>query len=142
MTLILGYMVVFSVHLTSNTIQIIPPARANYSQPDVLKDEDIAKIPIYSAKYGVSSYQIIRTIECESHFRNIQSKIVKGGVRENSWGIAQINLTMNPSVTREQALDIDFAIDFMASEFKAGRDWKWFGYDKSTDLCTWEYSIN
>lgn len=101
-------------------------------QIDLTLDE---LITLYSNKYGVSSYQIRRTIECESHFNNIQSNVVKNGVREESYGVAQIHLPSHPHITKEQALDISFAIEFMAQELKNGRDWKWYGYNKYTDEC-------
>jgi len=105
-----------------------------------VKETIIAKISLVASEYGVSSYQMKRTVECESSFRNIQSEIVnKKGEREDSWGICQINLPSHPEVSKEQALNIDFSLEFMASEIAAGRDGQWYGYDKKADACRAEY---
>jgi len=53
---------------------------------------------------------ILRVLKCESNFRNIQSEIIKNGVREPSFGIAQIHLPSHSGVTMEQALDEEFSI--------------------------------
>jgi hypothetical protein len=85
--------------------------------------------------HGVSGYQMERTIECESRFNNVQSSAYKNGVREDSWGLAQIHLPSHPDVTREEALNEDFAIEWMASHFYKV---KWYGYVRSTDKCQGE----
>ena len=55
---------------------------------------------------------ILRVLECESNFRNIQSEIInEKGERELSFGIAQIHLPSHPDVTMEQALDEEFSIN-------------------------------
>lgn len=82
--------------------------------------------------YGVNGYQMERTIECESRFQNIQSTAYRNGVREDSWGIAQIHLPSHPEVSREEALDEMFAIEWMASHFNTVT---WFGYDRRHDRC-------
>lgn len=91
-----------------------------------------AKIEKVAAKYGRSAYQMKRTVECETRYKNKQSEVVKNGKREDSWGIYQIHLPDHPSVSREQAMDIDFAIDW------AGQHWndvKWYAYNRKTDKC-------
>lgn len=105
----------------------------NTQAEEVKKPETIReKISFYSKMYGVSQYQVYRTIQCESGFRNIQSGIIKNGVREDSWGLAQINLHYHPSVSRLQALDQDFAIEWMAKHFNTVT---WHGYNRVTDRC-------
>ncbi len=79
--------------------------------------------------YKVSYEEMYSTIRCESHFRNIQSGIYKNGIREDSWGIVQIHLPSHPNITKDQALDISFAVDFMAQEFSKGNQWKWSCYN-------------
>lgn len=54
---------------------------------------------------------ILRVLECESNFVSEQSRIYKNGVREPSFGIAQIHLPSHPDVTKEQALDEEFSIN-------------------------------
>lgn len=45
--------------------------------------------------------------------------------RENSWGLAQIYLPAHQDVTREQALDPRFALQWMAKEFSKGNQHLW-----------------
>ena len=96
-------------------------------------------INTYADKYNVSAFYIKRTIECETHFRNTQSNIIRNGERELSFGLAQIHLPSHPHITKEQALDEEFAIAFMAEQFSKGRHWQWFAYDRETDTCTHGY---
>lgn len=68
---------------------------------EVLRQYDISEKDIET---------ILRVLKCESNFRSIQSEIIKNGVREPSFGIAQIHLPSHPDVTEEQALDEEFSI--------------------------------
>jgi hypothetical protein len=81
-------------------------------------------------EYGVSAQSMLAVIDCESRFEpEIQShhtyternvpRGYKVGDREQSYGLAQIHLPAHPAVTKEQALDPEFAIDFMAKNMKS-----------------------
>ena len=87
--------------------------------------------------YGVSGYQMERTIECESRFNNIQStakdKTGPNGY-EDSWGISQIHLPSHPEVSRAEAMDEHFAIEWMAKNFN-NRYVVWYGYSRKYDKC-------
>lgn len=50
-----------------------------------------------------------------------------GAVGDNgtSFGIVQIHLPAHPNVTKEQALDPTFALNFIVDEFIKGNEWKW-----------------
>ena len=74
--------------------------------------------------------QILATVECESHYRNIQSQIVKDGIQEDSWGIVQIHLPSWNNITKEQALDIEFAVDFIVEKFYISEEHLWSCYRK------------
>ena len=84
--------------------------------------------------YGVSGYQMERTIECESRFNNIQSTAYQNGAREDSWGIAQIHLPSHPEVSRDEALDEEFTIEWMAKNFNNPYV-TWYGYSRKYDEC-------
>lgn len=105
------------------------------------QDEEVAQWVLYAArmsdKYGVSFSQVAKTIDCESGWLNIQSEIVKKGVQEPSFGLSQIHLPSHKHISKKQALDPYFAIKFMTEEMSAGNDWKWYGYSKKRDACTW-----
>ena len=74
----------------------------------------------YSELYGVSSITVSSVIKCESGFN--QNAVGDNG---NSFGLVQIHLPSNPTITREQALDPDFAISFLAKQLasKKGKLW-------------------
>jgi len=76
---------------------------------------------------------VYKTIDCETAGTwnpKIQSEYVKDGVREDSWGLAQIHLPSWPEVTRDQAQDPYFAIDFLVEKWKLGQQTKWSCYRK------------
>lgn len=90
------------------------------------------KIKYYADLYQVNYDHMYKTIMCESlASTTIQSmhKDPKGpNGREDSWGIAQINLPWNPEVSREEALDVDFSLNFMAKKFALGYAKRWTCY--------------
>lgn len=90
------------------------------------------KVYIVAKEFGISGYQMWRTIECETNFRNIQSEVVRNGRRENSWGYAQIHLPSWPEVTKWEALNEDFAIRWMATNWNKA---VWYAYNRKTDRC-------
>lgn len=74
----------------------------------------------YAVEYRVSAERMTRTIQCESTFN--PDAIGDGG---HSFGLSQIHLPSHPTVTREQALDEEFAIKFMAEQFSKGNARAW-----------------
>lgn len=72
----------------------------------------------------------MKTIKCESQYRNVQSNIIYEGEREDSWGIVQIHLPSHKDITKEQTLDPYFAVRYMASEFSTGNASQWSCYRK------------
>lgn len=93
------------------------------------------KIYKVAKRFGISGYQMWRTIECETNVRNIQSEIrdpTGPNGREDSWGYPQIHLPSWPDVSREEALNEDFAIKWMAEHWNKA---KWFAYNRKTDKC-------
>jgi hypothetical protein len=62
---------------------------------------------------------------CES---NLDSSMV--GDNGQSYGIAQIHLPSHPNITKEQALDKQFAIEFTAKQFAKGNAKLWTCYRK------------
>lgn len=79
------------------------------------------------AKYELSS-SFYRTLSCESAgFKDpaIQSGWYHNGIREESYGVAQINLPSHKDITKSQAIDPEWAVIWAAKEFKAGRQYQW-----------------
>lgn len=90
-----------------------------------------ALIEASAAKYGVNAVQLRNTLWCESQYKIGQSEYPDASGpngREDSWGVAQIHLPDHPDVSREQAQDITFAVDWAAKEFAAGRATQWTCY--------------
>lgn len=114
-----------------NTITVSLTDLKIYQLGDKVEQEYIdATIAKYAT--GTKAYKMKRTIYCESYNTNVQSAIIKDGKKEDSWGLAQINLHWNPSVTKEQALDPEFAIKWMSDNWGTT---KWYGYISKTDTC-------
>ena len=90
------------------------------------KDRIREEVDRKALEYGGDSDRIWRVLMCESGASTtIQSyHRNKEGVRENSWGLAQIHLTSHPHITKEQAIDPEFAIDYLAKHLTKGTD-KW-----------------
>lgn len=107
-----------------------------YQLGDLIIEEEIEEI-INRYATGTKAYQMKRTIYCECQNRNIQSNIVKNGIRENSWGLSQIHIPSHPQVSIEQALDPEFAIKFMSDNW--GKV-KWYGYITEKDACNTIYN--
>jgi hypothetical protein len=102
-----------------------------YKLGDSLTKQEVESI-ISEYATGTKATQMSRTIFCESGYKNIQSNVVKNGIREDSWGLSQIHLPSHPTVTKEQALDPNFAIKFMSDNFYKV---KWYGLNRVTDTC-------
>jgi len=108
------------------------PTRYSYllgdKVPEFVVDSLIAKHAT-----GTKAINMKKTIYCESHYWNVQSNIIsKSGIREQSYGLAQINTYWNPSVTKEQALDVEFAIKWMSDNWETT---KWYGYSIKNNSC-------
>ena len=107
-------------------ITFLFPQVAVATTPVIIKQMTLEeKIASTSRKYGISEVQMAKTIECES---NNNSFAV--GDNGQSYGLVQIFLPAHPEVTKEQALDEDFALDFMGKEFKKGNQKIWSCWKK------------
>ncbi len=75
----------------------------------------------YEAKVnGVNAEHLVETLRCEAHFK--ASAIGDGG---NSYGLAQIHLPSHPSISKKQALDGYWAIDWTIKQFYEGNADMW-----------------
>jgi len=98
-------------------------------------------VDFYSEKYGVNADKMMQTIRNENDTfdtnRQSELKYKKGnrwkfpaGTQEKSYGLAMIHLPDHPHITKEQATNPHFAVEFMAKEFAKGNQSKWMGYEK------------
>lgn len=67
----------------------------------------------------MSGNELVATLKCESGFN---PKAV--GDKGKSFGIAQIHLPAHPTITKQQALDPMWAIDWTAQQFAKGEKGK------------------
>jgi len=117
-------------------ILLLPIRWSIAEAPTIVKNEEevVVKptvsslITKYASKYGVSEAVMRKVIDCESQYQNIQSRIPKASGpngREDSWGIVQIHLPDHPNITKAQALDKEFAINFLAKNLSTGKGRMW-----------------
>lgn len=96
-------------------------------------NEIVVLVKKYAEPLHVNQKSMLETINCEAPRNDNEtfnplgrSEIIgPDKIREDSWGLSQINLPAHPGITLSQAQDADFSIRFMAEEFAAGHAWKW-----------------
>ena len=115
------------VHAEEEPKTILLQVKVNWTPERI--DQEIEN---QAQKYGVSAEVMRRVIKCESTgSTTIQSYHRRpDGSREQSFGLSQIHLPDWPDVTREEAIDPQFAITFMAERFSEGREELWSCYNK------------
>jgi soluble lytic murein transglycosylase-like protein len=86
----------------------------------------------YAKKYSVDPSEMRAVINCESGFDPSTQSMVPApsgpNGREDSWGLAQIHLPAHSDISRAQAVDPDFALNFMAYNFSVGNKSIWTCY--------------
>lgn len=108
----------------------IPPVPVE-STKELTTDELKTLARTKAVQAGLDPDQVYKTIDCETAGTwnpKIQSEYVKNGVREDSWGLAQIYLPAWPSVSKDEATDGVFAIDFLIDKWVHGERNKWTCY--------------
>ena len=82
---------------------------------------------------GISFTDAVKTAFCESQWTAQQSNAYRGKKREDSWGIFQISIPHHKDVTREQAMDAKFSIDWAMKNWNSAI---WYGYSRASGKCT------
>lgn len=104
----------------TSVMAVIAPV-APYVEPIVpVKLTIDEKIDLVAAKYKVSPSLMKKVIYCESSYN--PKAVGDGGT---SFGLSQIHLPAHPEVTKEQAFDEDFAINFMGESFSKNKHRMW-----------------
>lgn len=121
---IVGSFLISSSLLVTSNVAIapdIPPERPNLPVVKSLgKEAIISLIKQKSAYYGVEAIIPIAIVEAESSYK--VNAVGDGG---NSYGLVQIHLPSHPTITKEQALDPYFAIDFLVLNLSKGKCKMW-----------------
>jgi hypothetical protein len=68
------------------------------------------------------------TVQSNHRYTTNAPKGYTSGMREQSYGLVQIHLPAHPSISKEQATDPEFAVDFLAKNIAAGRASMWSCY--------------
>jgi len=126
---------IFAIFLSLNApnLPVLPPLLPPVQEiaPIVATSTVLAKIDAVSAKYGVSRDMVYKIVVCETAGTfdpTIQSQIIKNGIQEDSWGLAQIHLPDHPDISKQQAIDPDFALDYLASKLSEHKGFLWSCY--------------
>lgn len=101
----------------------VPPYVASYQAPEAPKPSVQELIALNASKYQVSPKTLQRVISCESS-GNINA-IGDGG---KSYGLVQIFLPMHPDISKANALDPSFAVNFLAEQISLGHGRLWTCY--------------
>ena len=110
----------YSVYPATVTPVIEQPLIAPVATTTSIQD----KISFYANKHHLEAYkasQLVSTIKCESNFNPIAVSPT------NDYGIAQINLP-TWKITKQQAFDVDYSLDFMADKFEHHQEYNWICY--------------
>ena len=115
--------IIIAVYIPSSVSVAEAPAPV---QVELTKEELVELTYSYANKYGVSGDYMVDLISCENtpwdtelqsqikyNFSDPDRGIVKGE-QEKSYGLSMIHLPDHPNITKEQATDPYFALDFMA----------------------------
>jgi Transglycosylase SLT domain len=85
--------------------------------------------------YGANPQDLLDTLYCESHFN--AGSIHRHDGKGDSVGTAQINSHYHPEISRSEALDPIWSIEWAAQQFAAGRQKEWSCYgDTSYERAT------
>ena len=94
----------------------------------VVKTETISeKLTRYATKWNVSREVMYKVVKCETA-GTFDPTIKSGHPGEESYGLAQINLPSWPKITKAQAIDPDFALNFLAEKLSQGKGRLWTCY--------------
>lgn len=121
----LSFIVFFSI--ASSTTSYVAPDEDIIPLVKVVTTTDIPSlVEIYAVKYGVSEDVMNKVIHCEStHNPNAV------GDNGQSFGLVQIHLpSWGGQITREEALDPHFALNFLAEKLSEGKGRLWTCYRK------------
>lgn len=110
--------------IIAGLIFCIPSYKVEYKRveaPIIVKKVSISDLIAQSAdKYNVSEKTMHQVVKCESMYN--PNAVGDGG---KSFGLVQIYLPSNPTVTKEEALNPNYAIDFLAKGLSKGQGSKW-----------------
>ena len=110
-----------SLILVSFLILSLPSYTDSYIKPPEVPKMSIDElISLNAIKYHVSSKTLHSVIKCESGYNELAI-----GDSGQSYGLVQIHLPSNKTITKTQAFNPEFAIEFLAKGLSTGRGNAW-----------------
>lgn len=117
MNLLLIFLALGFGQTTPALAQTLPPVvYSTTTAPDIIAS--------YAIHYGIPIQPLVDTLRCESNFN-----AAAVGDYGTSYGVAQIHLSAHPEITKKEALDPLWAIDWAARQFKVGNATMWTCYN-------------
>lgn len=83
--------------------------------------EDILRA--YAVKYAINGDEFVATARCESQFDEHAI-----GDHGTSFGVFQLHLPAHPEITKAEALDALWSVDWAAKQFVAYKQYMWTCY--------------
>lgn len=129
-----------SVHQPATSLLSVPKAEAAETTELAWTPSSIEELAKQIAqRKGIPEYLFVETMRRESAgFTVIGQSTVPNAEgpneREDSWGICQIHLPDHLEITKEQAEDPSWCLNWSADEFKAGHARNWTEYRKLTKI--------
>lgn len=93
--------------------------------PKVTRNDINLLVTMYAFIYSVDEIKMHKMIHCESTHNPNAENINKW---EESYGLVQINVKAHTSISKEEALNPDFAIRFLAENLSKGKGKMWSCY--------------
>jgi len=98
-----------------------------FISPDALQEVPVSTstvhdilIPMYAALYGVSAQTMDTIVKGESDYCEYQF-----GDHDTSFGCVQIHLPAHPDITRAEALNVFFSLNYLAQQLSEGHCVMW-----------------
>lgn len=105
--------------MTLERLAATPVAYAEVMQlPPSFVMDHAGSISYWANLYGVSAYELDKTIECESGYAPSAVNPLSGAT-----GLVQILPSAHREITKEQMLDPDWSVQWMAQNWKAHKAW-------------------
>lgn len=121
--------ILYQAPQTTTSTSTIAPKESVSVKPETIKE----KIMRYALKYDVSPVELENIVKCETGATDvnkasttIQSRYLIGTPRrELSFGVSQIHVSAH-GITKEQAYDVDYSLDFLAKHWSLGHKDMWY----------------
>lgn len=119
-----AWLITLFLALISLGLIAAPPALAGTVSPLPYTIENAPLIiEAYAVRYGISAAPLVGTLRCESGFKGDAI-----GDYGTSYGVSQIHLPAHKDISKEEALNPFFAIDWAAYQFSQGNQNMWSCY--------------